>query len=72
MLCYKNCLTSMQVERVLPDWLRFPVLIKDEEVRDFSSIMSLDPRLVQKLKENGVEDCFPGKYLSDGACVVYE
>ncbi|CAG5118232.1 unnamed protein product [Candidula unifasciata] len=47
-----------KVERVLPDWLRIPVIIK-ETVQDFASIPSLDPNLTQKLKDNGVEKCFP-------------
>ncbi|GFS00352.1 ATP-dependent RNA helicase DDX51, partial [Elysia marginata] len=48
-----------QVERVLPNWLRFPVLIKNEERCQFSEVRNLDTSLVQKLKENGIETCSP-------------
>uniref|UniRef100_A0A0B6ZF66 ATP-dependent RNA helicase n=1 Tax=Arion vulgaris TaxID=1028688 RepID=A0A0B6ZF66_9EUPU len=48
-----------KVERVLPDWLRLPILIKEEGVTDFAGIPSLDSNLIQKLKDNGLENCFP-------------
>ena len=51
-----------QVERVLPTWLRLPILIKNAEDGCFSEVRNLDPSLVQKLKENNIENCSPGLY----------
>lgn len=48
-----------QVKRVLPTWLRFPALIKNEERRQFSEVRNLDASLVDKLKENKIEICSP-------------
>ncbi|RUS91135.1 hypothetical protein EGW08_001048 [Elysia chlorotica] len=66
-----------QVERVLPNWLRFPVLINNEERCQFSEVRNLDTSLVQKLKENGIETCSPVQWtvlpelLAQCTCGLY-
>ncbi|BFZ15915.1 hypothetical protein BsWGS_18953 [Bradybaena similaris] len=49
---------KQKVERVLPDWLRFAVIIK-EGLKDITCISTLAPNLVQKLKDNSSEKFFP-------------
>ncbi|XP_059170670.1 ATP-dependent RNA helicase DDX51-like [Physella acuta] len=65
------------VERVLPNWLQHPVLISSEEVKNFASITDLDRNLVESLKANGIESCFPVQWtvipelLAQCACGLY-
>ncbi|KAH9496850.1 ATP-dependent RNA helicase ddx51 [Bulinus truncatus] len=66
-----------KVARILPNWLQHPVLIQGSSSDTFSSIQGLDQSLINKLKDNGIELCFPvqrtviPEILAQSSCGVY-
>ncbi|XP_005111550.1 ATP-dependent RNA helicase DDX51 [Aplysia californica] len=66
-----------KVERILPNWLRYPVIIQPQEDKSFCDIQGLDRTLVEKLKTANIQSCFPVQWtvipelLAQCECGVY-
>ena len=55
--------TFLQVHRVLPEWLEKPTVITDDlrhKRIPFDDVPGVDGKLLERLRENGIKDYFPG------------